>query len=45
MPLKHLIDGLSAAIVGGAATRHRGAVVAAWAAAALFLAVRIFRWE
>ena len=46
LPLKHLIDGLSEAIVGGggdAATA--AAVVAVWAAAGLFLAVRFFRWE
>jgi ABC-2 type transport system permease protein len=46
LPLKHLIDGLSEAIVGGggdAATA--AAVVGAWALAGLFLAVRFFRWE
>jgi ABC-2 type transport system permease protein len=46
LPLKHLIDGLSQAIVGG----HHGTLVAAaavagWAAAGLVLAVRYFRWE
>jgi ABC-2 type transport system permease protein len=46
LPLKHLIDGLSAAIVGGGGDTGTAAiVVAAWAAAALFLAVRFFRWE
>ena len=47
LPLKHLIDGLSEAIVGGGGTDVGTAalVVAAWAAAALFLAVRFFRWE
>jgi ABC-2 type transport system permease protein len=46
LPLKHLIDGLSAAIVGGGADVGSAAlVVAGWAAAALFLAVRFFRWE
>jgi ABC-2 type transport system permease protein len=46
LPLKHLIDGLSAAIVGGGAGVGIAAlVVAAWAAAGLFLAVRFFRWE
>jgi ABC-2 type transport system permease protein len=46
LPLKHLIDGLSAAIVGGGAEIGTAAlVVAAWAAAGLFLAVRFFRWE
>jgi ABC-2 type transport system permease protein len=46
LPLKHLIDGLSGAIVGGpgdAATA--AAVVGAWALAGVFLAVRFFRWE
>ena len=46
LPLKHLIDGLSEAIVGGGADTGTAAlVVAAWAAAGLFLAVRFFRWE
>ena len=46
LPLKHLIDGLSEAIVGGGAdVGTAAAVVAAWAAAGLFLAVRFFRWE
>ena len=46
LPLKHLIDGLSEAIVGGGGDVATAAVVvAAWAAAALFLAVRFFRWE
>jgi len=46
LPLKHLIDGLSEAIVGGGADVGTAAVVvAAWAAVALFLAVRFFRWE
>ena len=46
LPLKHLIDGLSAGIVGGGGdTTTAALVVAAWAAAALFLAVRFFRWE
>jgi ABC-2 type transport system permease protein len=47
LPLKHLIDGLSEAIVGGGAADVGTAalVVAAWAAVALFLAVRFFRWE
>lgn len=46
LPLKHLIDGLSEAIVGGSA--HVGpalAVVAGWALAGLVVAVRFFRWE
>ncbi|HET8822106.1 MAG TPA: ABC transporter permease [Thermoleophilaceae bacterium] len=46
LPLKHLIDGLSEAIVGGGGDVGTAAVVvAAWTAAALFLAVRFFRWE
>ena len=46
LPLKHLIDGLSEAIVGGGGDVGAAAViVAAWAAAGLFLAVRFFRWE
>ena len=46
LPLKHLIDGLSEAIVGGGADVGAAAlVVAAWAAAGLFLAVRFFRWD
>jgi ABC-2 type transport system permease protein len=46
LPLKHLIDGLSEAIVGGGGDVTTAAVVvAAWAAAGLFLAVRFFRWE
>jgi ABC-2 type transport system permease protein len=46
LPLKHLIDGLSEAIVGGGGdVAAAGVVVAAWAAAGLFLAVRFFRWE
>jgi len=46
LPLKHLIDGLSAAIVGGGGDAGTAAiVVGAWAVAGLFLAVRFFRWE
>jgi ABC-2 type transport system permease protein len=45
LPLKHLIDGLSYAIVGGGGTATAAAVVAAWAAAGLLLAVRFFRWD
>jgi ABC-2 type transport system permease protein len=46
LPLKHLIDGLSQAIVGGHHdTLVAAAAVAGWAAAGLFLAVRYFRWE
>ena len=46
LPLKHLIDGLSEAIVGGtgdAAVPRR--VVGGWTVAGLVLAVRYFRWE
>ena len=46
LPLKHLIDGLSEAIVGGGGDAGTAAVVVAtWAAAGMFLAVRFFRWE
>jgi ABC-2 type transport system permease protein len=46
LPLKHLIDGLSEAIVGGGGdVGVAAAVVGAWALAGLFLAVRFFRWE
>jgi ABC-2 type transport system permease protein len=46
LPLKHLIDGLSQAIVGGHHhTLVAAAAVAGWAAAGLVLAVRYFRWE
>jgi ABC-2 type transport system permease protein len=48
LPLTHLIDGLSAAIVGngnGETELTAVIVVAAWAAVGLALAVRWFRWE
>jgi ABC-2 type transport system permease protein len=46
LPLKHLTDGLSAAIVGnGVNELGAAAVIAAWAAAGLVCAVRYFRWE
>ena len=46
LPLKHLIDGLSEAIVGGAPDPLGAAsVVLLWAAAGIVLAVRFFRWE
>ena len=46
LPLLHLIDGLSAAIVGGGEDVAVSAVVVgAWTLAGLFLAVRFFRWE
>jgi ABC-2 type transport system permease protein len=46
LPLKHLIDGLSAGIVGGSGDAAAAAlVVGAWALGGLVLAVRFFRWE
>ena len=46
LPLKHLIDGLSAGIVGGGGDAATAAlVVGAWTVAGLLLAVRYFRWE
>jgi ABC-2 type transport system permease protein len=46
LPLKHLIDGLSEAIVGGGGDAATSAlIVGAWTVAGLFLAVRFFRWE
>jgi ABC-2 type transport system permease protein len=48
LPLKHVIDGLSGAIVTGAGLGgHLTAlgVVAGWAVAGLFLTVRYFRWD
>jgi ABC-2 type transport system permease protein len=48
LPLKHVIDGLSGAIVTGQGLGDHLtalAVVAAWAAAGLFLTVRYFRWD
>jgi ABC-2 type transport system permease protein len=48
LPLRHVIDGLRGAIVKGSGLAHHveGLVVlAAWAAAGIFLAVRYFRWE
>ena len=46
LPLKHVIDGLSAAIVGSSVNEAgAAAVIALWAAASAFLAVRFFRWE
>ncbi|HZG48607.1 MAG TPA: ABC transporter permease [Thermoleophilaceae bacterium] len=46
LPLKHLIDGLSQAIVGGSADiGTAAAVVGGWALAGVLLAVRFFRWE
>jgi ABC-2 type transport system permease protein len=48
LPLKHVIDGFSDAIVDGRGLSHELgalAVVAAWGAAGLALAIRGFRWE
>jgi ABC-2 type transport system permease protein len=46
LPLKHLIDGLSEAIVGGSGDAATAAlVVGGWTVAGLVLAVRFFRWE
>ena len=48
LPLKHVIDGLSGAIVTGAGVADNIealTVVALWGAAGLLLAVRGFRWE
>jgi ABC-2 type transport system permease protein len=48
LPLKHLIDGLSGAIVSGeglADNLTALAVVGGWAAAGIALGVRFFRWE
>jgi ABC-2 type transport system permease protein len=46
LPLKHLIDGLSEAIVGGGGDAATAAVVVGgWALAGIVLAVRFFRWD
>jgi ABC-2 type transport system permease protein len=46
LPLKHLIDGLSRAIVGGGGEIGTAlAVVGGWALAGIFVSVRFFRWE
>jgi ABC-2 type transport system permease protein len=48
LPLKHVIDGFSGAIVTGHGLADNAgnlAVVAAWGAAGIILAVRSFRWE
>jgi ABC-2 type transport system permease protein len=46
LPLKHLVDGLSEAIVGGGGDALTSAlVVGGWTVAGLVLAVRYFRWE
>jgi ABC-2 type transport system permease protein len=45
LPLKHLIDCLSYAIVGGDYAVTAPAVVAGWTLAGLVLATRFFRWD
>jgi len=48
LPLKHVIDALSGAIVTGQGLGHHLtalAVVAGWAAVGLSLTVRYFRWD
>ena len=48
LPLKHVIDGLRAAIVSGSELAHplgALAVLAGWSLAGTVLAVRYFRWE
>jgi ABC-2 type transport system permease protein len=48
LPLKHVIDGLSGAMVTGRGLAHNVgalAVIAAWAATGIFLAVRGFSWD
>jgi ABC-2 type transport system permease protein len=48
LPLKHVIDGLRAAVVTGSGLAHHLgalAVLAGWSIAGSVLAVRFFRWE
>jgi ABC-2 type transport system permease protein len=45
LPLKHLIDGLSEAIVGGGDAGTAALVLAAWTVVGVVLAVRFFRWN
>jgi len=48
LPLRHVVDGLSAAMVTGAPLGDNlgaVAVITAWGAAGALLAVRFFRWE
>src|SRR5439155_27330587 len=48
LPLKHVIDGLRAAIVTGSGIgHHMGGLLAlvAWSIGGVTLAVRFFRWE
>jgi ABC-2 type transport system permease protein len=48
LPLRHIIDGLRAALVRGSGLSHHldgVLVLAAWCAGGIFLALRYFRWE
>jgi ABC-2 type transport system permease protein len=45
LPLKHLIDGLSEAIVGGGDAGTAALVLVAWTVVGVVLAVRFFRWN
>ena len=46
LPLKHVIDGLSAGIVGASVdTGVAALIVGGWAVAGIVLAARFFRWE
>jgi ABC-2 type transport system permease protein len=48
LPLKHLIDGLSGAMVHGEGLADHGTallVLGAWSVAAVLLAARGFSWE
>lgn len=47
LPLTHVIDGLSEAIVGGGDANLwlAAGIVAGWTVAGIFVAVRFFRWE
>jgi ABC-2 type transport system permease protein len=46
LPLKHLVDGMGAAIVNGDADPATAAlVIGAWALGGMVLAMRFFRWE
>ena len=46
LPLKHVIDGLSAGVVGASMdTGVAAAVVGGWALAGIFLSARFFRWQ
>jgi ABC-2 type transport system permease protein len=45
LPLKHVVDGLSAAIVGASVdTATAAGVIGVWALAGIALAIRYFRW-